>query len=126
MDKFLNLPGLAYSLYQNKNREVPMELYDKKNDNNKEPIVERYGFWEDLKAAWNKLDAVYIWTALAIFLIVYLVLLYYAIQLAFKMARSDGELVLHIGFAILNPMLYLFIALASQVWHYGGMGGLVA
>jgi hypothetical protein len=119
MDKVMNLPGLAYSLYHDKNREVPMEFMDNAKDKESEKDSSMYG-------QLSKIDSMYFWIAGVVVFIVYLVLLYYAIKLALRVARSQGELILHVAFAVLNPVLYLFIALASQVWTFGAVGELVA
>lgn len=84
----------AYSWYKDKNRQTAPELYD---SNTSEPPS----------------PPMYI---LLMTFVIELIFLYHAIPIAFRVARSRAELLVHMLFVILATPLYLFVHVASQVW----------
>jgi len=96
--------ALAYSWYQDKNRQTLPELFDASQNKNENGEASPP---EDVKSAYVRF---------ILFFIVEVMLLLYVVPLAFQTARTRTELFVHLFFAIVFTPIYALIAVASQVW----------
>ena len=91
--------ALAYSWYQDKNRNTPPELYDKSSGSQDQWTVSQY------------------WTFIFVF-ICEVILLMYAIPLAMRVARTTQELFGHLILAVIFTPLYVGGAVLIQMYGY--------
>lgn len=93
--------ALSYSWYADKNRQTPPELFETPDN----ASLQKYGAY-----------------VVVLSLIIELVFLFYAIPIAFRVARTNSELIVHLMFVILATPLYLFVYVASQLWTVASAG----
>ena len=83
----LSFNALNYALYKDKNRITPPELYDE-NDKKSRP---------------------YLIAAAIILLVIELIFLYFAVQMALSYAKNTTELVIHLLLATFLTIPYVFV-----------------
>lgn len=104
------ISAYAYSLYHDKMRQTSPEFFfaNQASTNNNDNTTQKQQQEE---------AAGYFWYFVAAF-VIEVFLLFYSIPLAMKLARTRGELTLHLFFAIFATPAYLFVAVAGQLLNY--------
>ena len=94
----LSLTAYKYALYADKNRQTLPELYTEDNQPQTPPKPN--------------------WGVFILAVLVELILLFFAIPMALRVAKSRAQLTLHLFFAITATPAYLFVAVAFQTPAY--------
>jgi hypothetical protein len=106
------LTAYAYSLYKDKIRQTPPELYRLESA---KPSTDA-GTGADP----NESNGYYLYAFMF-----ELFCLFFTLPLALRLSRSRGEMVAHLFFAIFLAPFYLFIAVGGQIVRYTLAGGSV-
>lgn len=95
----LGFAGLSYALYHDKNRQVnwTSELYDENKKEGK--------------------DTSYLIVNAIVLIIIELFFLYFAIDIAFKVSKSRGDLVLNLGLAVFLTLPYVLLHAVSKAYR---------
>lgn len=110
-----SIPDYVYSLYRDKNREIPIEFLDGPEKQTPQTNTQTNDWWSYVNSPYGYVLAF-------ISILVILVSLYFSIQLAFQIARTPNERMVHLFFAIVYSPIYLFIHVASLIWQASSMG----